>query len=106
MEISFENKLLRDICEDSEIAEYQFNQWKAHVLTSRLADLRAAGNVNDLLVGHPTLISSQNGQEKYKVEIVKDLALYFVSNHLKQPSGSNGKIDWSRVTQIKIVNIE
>lgn len=106
MEISFENKLLRDICEDSEIAEYQFDQQITDVLIARLADLRAASSVRDLLLGNPTLIYSQNAQEKYKLDIVKNLALYFISNHLKPPIGSNGMIDWGRVTQIKIINIE
>lgn len=51
LEIAFESKRLRTICESEKQSRSAFGDEVAEILKHRLADFRAAGTVRDLVVG-------------------------------------------------------
>lgn len=104
MEIAFRTKLLRSICEYEHVAHSHLCSTLVTILKARVADLRAADTVSDLLVGHPT--AHRAGSEQYfSITLDKADKLCFQSNHKKSPLLANGAIDWPRVYRIKIVSI-
>jgi len=74
-------------------------------LRDRLADLRAASQLTDLLVGSPTVMQGLQGK-RVTIGLAGACRLIVEANHLKLPTDPSGSVDWSRVTRIKIVNIE
>jgi len=74
------------------------------MLKHRLADLRAAACVNDLIVGNPRELNRKNFQQ-YILDLVDGYGLIFCANHNTNPQLSCGKTDWSKVSRIKILNI-
>lgn len=103
MELAFESQALRSICEDEDRARQELDPSVAEMLKHRLADLRAAKTPKDLLVGHPRLDESGNWMI---VDLSGASRIVFKANHVKNPTGKNGELDWSRVNRIKILRIE
>lgn len=77
----------------------------ADSLKHRLADLRAAAAVGDLLAGHP-----RPGNGPAKDHIVIDLCeehrLVISANHVRNPATESGAVDWNKVGRIRILRIE
>lgn len=96
---------MREICEDKEIAKEKLGDEGAKKLQTRLADLRAAPFVTDLVVGDPKEIDLQAHPNSYKVDLHPKHWLLFCANHPKPPV-TGASIDWSRVSRIKIIAID
>lgn len=103
LELSFEEKALRAVCESELEAKSTLGSALAEALKHRLADLRAATSIHDLLVGN-LRESSTSGT------MVLDLAdghqLLFASGHSHTPVTDAGETDWSRVSRVKLLRIE
>lgn len=100
MEVAFTTKSLRQLCESEAKAKKELGEDIAEKLKHRLADLRAAIYVNDLIVGKPREIDQQ-----FAVDLGDDFSIIFCANHNANPLLKGGKIDWSKVTRIKIFKI-
>lgn len=105
MELAFENKLLRTLCENEDSANDQFGAEVSAKLKTRLADFRAAKNVSELIVGNPRKVKSNSGSV-YKVDLNDNYAILFSANHVDNPKTESGDIIWSKVNRIKILSIE
>jgi plasmid maintenance system killer protein len=106
LEISFQDRSIRTLCEDPDAASIRFGQAVAKDLMSRLADIDATDFIEDLVVGNPGELKEDN-LYNYKVELGEGYRLIFCCNHVKNiPLTENGSIDWKRVTRIKILKIE
>jgi len=103
LELAFESQSLRAICEDEDRARQELDPDVAEMLKHRLADLRAAKTPKDLLAGHPRVDESGSWMI---VDLSGDSRIVFKANHVKNPIGENGELDWSRVNRIKILRIE
>jgi hypothetical protein len=103
LELAFESQALRTICEDEDRAREELDPTVAEMLKHRLADLRAAKTPKDLLVGHPR-VGDDSGW--MVVDLAGDSRIVFKANHVKNPVGKDGELDWSRVSRIKILRIE
>lgn len=104
MEIAFANKELRSLCEDDANANEQFGEQVAAGLRKRLADLRAASSVADLIVGN--LRSHIDKERHCKVLDLSETAqLIFCSNHPKPPLDADGAVDWIKVTRVIILAV-
>jgi toxin HigB-1 len=104
LQLSFQTKALRTICESEEEAELKFGKRVAEALKRRLADLEAATSIKDLLVGQPR---PQDGAGRNMViELADGFLLVVTANHTNNPQTSENKVDWSRVVRIKISGIE
>lgn len=89
-------------CEDEDDAKAKYGLAVAKELQTRLADLDAAVSIKDLIAGHPKeIIKSSN----YGIDLSDSYKLTFCANHVTNPF-INGKIDWQRVSRIKIIEIE
>ena len=104
LELSFETKLLRQLCEKEVKAKMKFGEIQAGKLKRRLADLHASENVNDLIVGNPRILAGSDNQQ-YILDIDSEISLIFCANHITNPLSESGQIDWSKVSRIKIMEI-
>jgi toxin HigB-1 len=104
MEITFADGKLQELCEQERIAQKKLGQPCARKLRVRLANLMAAEVVTDLVVGRPhPLKGDLLGQ--FALDLEGGRRLVFESANEPIPVDEDGAIDWSKVTQIKIVFI-
>jgi len=99
--ISFADKSLRQLCENETIAKRKLGIKVAEKLKRRLADLRAASYVEDLVVGEPRELEGM-----MTVNLCDDYRIIFCANHHSTPRLDTGAINWSMVNRIKILRIE
>lgn len=102
MLLSFDTLPLREVCENEDAAIKEYGSNAARLLRTRLADLRAYETVGDIMVGHPREINC--GENSYAVNLGENYQLVFCANHINVPM-VDGKVDWSKVTRIKILKI-
>ncbi len=104
MDLAFISEDLRNTCEKDAVARRELGDEVARVLRGRIADLRAATSVRDLVVGKPRC---EMGMTKPTiiVDLAKGYELSFCANHVKSRLSEAGEIDWSLITRIKILSV-
>ena len=102
MEINFKDKKLKDLCEQQNLAQRKLGDQMAKKLTARLADLRAASSVTELVAGHPHPLTGDLAG-KFALDLVHPKRLVFEPEHDPIPRTEDGGIDWSQVTRINII---
>jgi hypothetical protein len=105
LELAFESKLLRALCEQEIKAKKELGEDTANALRRRIADLRAASSVEDLLVGRPRF-NSDDGEEHLILDLGSAHTITVAANHVKNPVTASGNLDWSKISRVKIVKIE
>lgn len=104
MEIGFDTKKLRSICESNLDAQRKLGNEVAEVLQRRLADLRAATNIGDLVANPPTEVDGEV-PEHLGIDLPSGYQIIFSANHPKKPITESGILDWSRVNRVRILDI-
>ena len=105
MEFAFENKLLRGLCENEPQAQRILGANVASKLKHRLADMEVAQCVTELVAGKPRELDGvRRGQ--ISVDMCDGYRIIFCANHNNIPLMVSGSVDWSKVTRIKILNID
>lgn len=99
--MAFLTTSIRSLCEDENNAIQELGPEVAKVLRDRLADLRAAISIKDILLGNPMEVEQNN----FKIELFDNFRLVFGNGHPTKPN-SNKIIDWSTINRIKILKIE
>lgn len=101
LELAFETKALRDICESEAIAKDKLPVNVAVALKRRLSDFEAIDCFDELPIAAP---------KKTANSVVFDLPenwhLIVTSGHGDGPKAKSGKTDWDKVTRLKITKIE
>lgn len=105
MELAFETKSLRTICESESHAKHELGPTVAVFLKRRLADIRAATSVKDLVVGRPRELDTSDARNMV-VDLCDGYRIVFSANHPKNPMTESGDLDWSMVSRLKIMRIE
>jgi hypothetical protein len=105
LELSFSTKALRELCESETKAKSQLGQRLAEKLRRRLADLRAARCVQDLVAGQPRVLKDTSRPEM-AVDLSESCRLVFVANHRNVALLATGGVAWLKVSRVKIVRIE
>lgn len=105
LEIAFSSIALRTICESEANATHKLGPKVAEVLKHRLADLRAATSVMDLVVGRPRILEDSDHQ-RMTVDLCDGFRIIFSANHPNKPVSETGELDWTKVSRIKILWIE
>ncbi len=105
MEVSFDTKSLRMICESGTKAEHELGIKLARSLVRRLADLRAATNASELSAGRPREVEG-DGIRLMALDLYGGSCIVFSANHNKVPLVQTGGVDWSKVSRVKIQRIE
>ena len=100
MELAFRTRDLRNTCEDAELAASEFGPDVAAALMHRLADLRAAVTVDDLVAGDP----SSEG-DVLVIRLDPTHALELSANHRKNPQTPDGRLDWAKVSRLRVVGV-
>jgi hypothetical protein len=101
LELAFETKALRDICESEQRAKHELGAKVAEQLKRRLADLRAASSIDELPVAKPRKVAGT-----CVFELPEGYRLIVAPNHPKNPLLSSGAVDWAEVTRTKVLSIE
>lgn len=104
MELAFESKDLRTICESEAYAERELGLDVAQAIKRRLADLRAATVIYDLLAGRPRI--SNTGNQELLVDLCDGYGIILAANHRDNPVTETGNVDWSRINRLKVLRIE
>ena len=105
MELAFETKPLRRLCEEEIYAINELGPSVSEKLKHRLADLRAASTIGELIAGNPRIVESKN-LSQMKVDLCNGYYILFCANHVNNPMTEIQTIDWSRIKRIKIIRIE
>ncbi|PIJ42119.1 killer suppression protein HigA [Tatumella sp. OPLPL6] len=101
MEIGYADKKIEEICLTNRKAVKKLGDICAKKLRTRLSDLEAASNVNELVAGRPhPLKGDRSGQ--FAVDLHGGYRLVFSPNHDPIPQNLDGSTDWKRVTIICI----
>lgn len=104
MEIAFESQVLRSTCEHEDEAANELGPEVAEMLKRRLADIRAATSIADLVVGRPRIVVDVSG-EQLVVDLTKGYEIAFAPNHPKNPLSEAGGLDWSKVRRLRLLRI-
>jgi hypothetical protein len=104
LELAFSTKALRTVCENDAAAARALGANRASILRRRLADLRAARSVSDLVVGDPR--QTTGSKDNLEVEVGAGARLVLCANHSVIPRLESGNVDWSIVSRIKLLRIE
>jgi hypothetical protein len=104
--LAFATEELRDRCEFKVIGERAYGSEVARQLRERLASMREADNVFELLTGHPRPIPGGDGL-CYEVSLPENFRMVICANHKVLPRlGESGGVDWSKVTRVIVQSIE
>jgi hypothetical protein len=104
LELAFSTRALRTLCENEAAATRELGAKRASSLRRRLADLRAAISVKDLVAGHPT--QTADSKDNLEIDIGAGARLVFCANHSVVPRLTPGNVDWSNVSRVKLLRIE
>lgn len=104
LEISFAEKSIRSLCESNAKAEAALGIEAAVRLQRRLADLRAAASVKDLVKGTYTEQIEGIGNE-LTFDLGGGFIMVIAPNHMVRPALRSGKTDWKKVRRIKVLKI-
>jgi proteic killer suppression protein len=104
LELAFETRSIRTLCEKQKKAERKLGVKVANQLKRRLADLIAAPTARDIVVGKP-VVEKGNPGERMSLQLSDGFHLIFVANHNQNPM-KEGAVDWSKVKRIRITEIE
>lgn len=104
MEFAFSTKAFRAVCENEETATRKLGAERADGLRRRLADMRAATNVGELVAGRPR--PAADSTNRFHVDIADGVRLVLSANHATVPRVNSGRVDWSNVSRVKLLRIE
>lgn len=103
MELAFETRALRRVCESDAEARRRYPNGMVEELQARLADLRAATSVSDLVAGRPSLDSCPPGRIRFSLDGGHELVC--VGNHPRPPLTKEGLVDFNRMRRVRVVMI-
>jgi hypothetical protein len=103
LELAFDSRPLRTLCESEAQARLELGSAVAEVLKHRLADMRAAASPQDLVTGRPRAGEVRNHMV---VDLCDGHRIVFIANHPNYPKSETDELDWGRVSRIKIIRIE
>jgi hypothetical protein len=101
LELAFETKALRDICESEAIAKRELGAKVADALKRRLSDFRSIDTFDEL-----PFAKTKKSSNNITFDLPDDWQLVVTGGHGDNPKLTSGKIDWTKVTRLKIVRIE
>lgn len=105
LELAFSKRSLRHLCENEAKAKRELGASVAQKLRRRLADLRAATCVTDLVAGQPRELENLRSRH-IAVDLREGFRIVFCANHNAIPTLESGGVDWAKVSRVKIMRIE
>jgi len=105
LDIAFRTRALRDACEQQAEAERRLGSRVAEALWRRLADLRAATTIDEVVAGQPRVLTEE-GSQLMAFTLTEEHQLLVAPGHNRLPVLDSGEVDWARVTRVKVIRIE
>lgn len=105
VQLSFQDQRVRQQCESPISARRAFGPDVARTLHTRLADLRAADSVYDLLSLRLARLHGSHPHQIF-IQLGGGYVLHAQAGMQLQPSLSSGERDWKQVSRLKILFIE
>jgi len=108
MVIYFRTKRIQKICSKQNIAQMKLNVNMARKLQQRMMELQAAETLTDMAMLPSARCHELTGDRKgqLSVDLVHPYRLLFVPSNNPVPRKNDGGLDWSRVTEIMIIDID
>lgn len=104
LEIAFASVQIRSLCERRRLAERRLGQEVARKLRARVADLKAATNLADLVVGMEQM-HIQVG-ENFHIALGSSARIVLRPNHIHLLSDEHGRIARHSIRRVLVVAIE
>jgi len=105
MELAFATRNLRTMCEDLNVAEDVLGTPVADQLKARLADMRAADNVEEFVgLGIPSVVPRESGT--VTVELSQGYRIVMRSNHQPGRRSHERAEDWRLVRRVQVLSID
>jgi hypothetical protein len=101
LELAFETKALRDICESEALAKKKLGAKVADALWRRLSDFGSIDSFDELPFTEP-----KKNSNSVTFDLPDDWQLTVAGGHGENPKLASGKTDWTKVTRLKITRIE
>jgi hypothetical protein len=101
LELAFETKALRDICESEAAAKRELGAKVADALRRRLSDFRSIDAFDEL-----PFAKTKKNSNSVTFDLPDDWQIVVTGGHGDNPKLASGKIDWTKVTRLKITSIE
>jgi hypothetical protein len=101
LELAFETKALRDICESEAIAKRRLGAKVAAALWRRLSDFGSIDSFDEL-----PFAPLKKNTNTVIFDLPDDWQLTVTGGHGDNPKLASGKTDWTKVTRLKIIRIE
>jgi len=106
MKIDYKSNRLKKTVKDAK-AIMKYYGTRAKLVNKRIEELKAAKNLSDIgkmpQANCHELINNKKGE--LAVDISGNHRIIFIPDHDPPPTKEDGGLDWSQVTQIKILNI-
>jgi hypothetical protein len=103
MDIAFQSRAFRDLCEDEPRLSARFGKEAASQIIARMADLRATDTMQELVTAG-LCVPLQGG--RIASNISAGLRILLGPNHLQRRDASPPLLPWSQVTRVKVLAIE
>ncbi len=107
MRIEFLSTKMRKACSSDKAMRKAWGDAAAKKLQTRLAELEAAVNLDDVARTSPArcheLVGDRKGQ--LSVDLVHPFRLVFVPDHDPVPTKADGGLDWAQVTRVVILEV-
>jgi len=104
LHIAFLTQELRKLAEKEAYANRILGESISVVLRKRLADLDAATNLKDIIVGSPS-VADIAGEEVYTIHLVGNTQIVLRNNHPKKRAENSSKEDWLNLDRVIILSI-
>lgn len=105
IQLAFQDEKLRQVCESSVSAKRRLGEVAARLLQTRLADLRAAESPTDLVdLGFAQFEPASD--TRIDIDIGDGYVVIAMANHRPELRLATGKLDWKRVTRLKILSVK
>jgi hypothetical protein len=101
LELAFETLALRDICESEERARQKLGIKVAAGLKRRLSDFQAVESFDELPTARP-----KKNSNSCVFPLPEGWQLVVTGGHGSNPTLPSGRIDWTKVSRLKILRIE
>lgn len=105
IQLAFQTAKLRQICESSVSAKRSLGESAAHSLRTRLADVCASTSPVDVVeLGFAAF--DMGSDVRIFIYIEGGYTVTATVNNRPEPRLDDGRLDWKRVTRLKILSIE
>jgi hypothetical protein len=105
MDVGFDSKKLRDVCESEEMLENVYGRDSSGSLMSFFADLQAATTLDDLSSIY-SIDPNCSGEGEFKVSITQSCQVSLRGIAKSRMSQLGAEPDWSCARRVKILKIE